>query len=100
MIPLTFANNGEKIVIKKIGGSAEVKRLLQNLGFAADEGICIVASVAGNLIIDVKGTRVAVSRELAERIMVEPVAAERQLCGSFRNVAQTASYQKITGGTR
>lgn len=100
MIPLIFANNGEKIIIKKIGGNAEVKRLLQNLGFAADEGVYIVASVAGNLIIDVKGTRVAVSRELAEKIMVEPVAVEYQPCGSFQIAAQRASFQKITGGNR
>ena len=76
MIPLMLANNAEKVVIKKIGGSAEVKRLLQSLGFAADEGVCVVASAAGDMIIDVKGTRVAVSRELAERILVEPVGTD------------------------
>lgn len=70
MIPLNYANMGEIQIIKKIGGSPEVKKHLENLGFTIGGEISIVSSLGGNLIVKVKESRVAVSDELARKIMV------------------------------
>ena len=70
MIPLNFANIGETQIIKKIGGNPEVKKHLENLGFTIGGEISIVSSLGGNLIVKVKESRVAVSDELARKIMV------------------------------
>ena len=69
-MPLTFAKQGEKVVIQKIGGKAETKKFLETLGFVVGETITIVNQVAGNLIINVKESRVAISKEMAQKIMV------------------------------
>ena len=70
MMPLTLANVGEENVIKKIGGSPEVKQHLENLGFVVGGNVTIVNTMGGNLIVNVKETRVAVSREMAQKIMI------------------------------
>ncbi len=70
MIPLTFADVGEKIIIKKIKGKDETKRFLGNLGFVEGGEILIVSDNGGNLIVNVKNTRVAISREMANKIIV------------------------------
>ena len=70
MMPLTFANVGEEYVIKRVGGSPEVKKHLEDLGFVVGGGVSIVATIGGNLILNVKESRVAVSRELVQKIMV------------------------------
>jgi ferrous iron transport protein A len=70
MIPLTFANVGDELVIKKLGGSPEVKKHLENLGFVAGGSVMVVNTVDGNLIVNVKEARVAISREMALKIMV------------------------------
>ncbi len=70
MIPLTFANVGEKVCIKKIKGKDETRRFLGNLGFVEDGEIIIVSDNGGNLIVNVKNTRVAISREMANKIIV------------------------------
>lgn len=70
MIPLNYANMGEIQIIKKIGGTPEVKKHLENLGFTIGGEISIVSSLGGNLIVKVKESRVAVSDELARKIMV------------------------------
>ncbi len=70
MIPLTFAEVGEKIKIKKIKGKDETKRFLGNLGFVEGGEILIVSDNGGNLIVNVKNTRVAISREMANKIIV------------------------------
>lgn len=70
MIPLALANNGEENVIKKIGGSPEVKKHLENLGFVIGGAVTVVTSLAGNVIVNVKNTRVAISKEMAQKIMV------------------------------
>lgn len=69
-MPLTFANIGEEVIIKKIGGNSEVKTHLENLGFVVGGVITIVSSMAGNLIVNVKGSRVAISKEMANKIMI------------------------------
>lgn len=71
MFPLTFANQGEKCKVVKIGGKDEVKRHLANLGFVENEIIEIVSETGGNLIISVKDSRIAVSKEMAGRIVVD-----------------------------
>ncbi len=69
-MPLTLANVGETNIIRKIGGSPEVKKHLENLGFVVGGNISIVNEIAGNLIVNVKEARVAVSREMAQKIMI------------------------------
>lgn len=70
MMPLTFAKTGEVNSIKKIGGKDETKRFLNNLGFVEGSEITIVSENAGNLIVNVKNTRIAISKEMANRIVV------------------------------
>ena len=70
-MPLTFAKQGEKVVIQKIGGKAETKKFLETLGFVVGETITIVNQVSGNLIINVKESRVAISKEMAGKITVQ-----------------------------
>lgn len=61
---------GQTLVIKKIGGTAEVKKHLEDLGFYVGGDVCIVSSLGGNLILKVKEARVALSEQLAQKIMV------------------------------
>ncbi len=70
MIPLTFADMGEESVIKRVGGSPEVKKHLEDLGFVVGGTVNIVSSIGGNLIVNVKNVRIAVSKELAQKVMV------------------------------
>ncbi len=70
MIPLTLADIGEDNIIKKIGGSPEVKKHLENLGFVVGGNVKIVNALGGNVIVNVKEARVAISEEMARRIMV------------------------------
>lgn len=70
MMPLVFSNIGEENIIKKIGGSPEVKKHLENLGFVVGGNVKIINTVGGNLIVNVKESRIAISREMAQKIMV------------------------------
>ncbi len=70
MMPLIFANIGEENIIRKVGGSPEVKKHLEDLGFVAGGGVTVVSSIGGNLIVNGKESRVAISREMAGKIMV------------------------------
>ncbi len=70
MIPLTLAAVGEQNVIKKVGGLPEVKKHLENLGFVVGGSVTIVNTMGGNLIVNVKESRVAVSKEMAQKIMI------------------------------
>ena len=70
MIPLCLAEKGEMQIIKKIGGSPEVKQHLENLGFNVGGEVMIVNSLGENIIVKVKEARVALSDGLARRIMV------------------------------
>ncbi|MDD6188351.1 MAG: FeoA family protein [Clostridiales bacterium] len=70
MLPLTLAAVGEHNIIKKVGGSPEVKKHLENLGFVAGGAVTIVNSIGGNIIVNVKEARVAISEEMARKIMV------------------------------
>jgi len=70
MMPLTFASVGEQHIIKKVGGKPEVKKHLENLGFVAGGAVMVVNTLGGNLIVNVKEARVAVSAEMAQKIMI------------------------------
>ncbi len=70
MMPLTLANAGEENIILKVGGNNEVKRHLEDLGFVAGANVTVVSSLSGNLIVNVKDSRVAISKEMAGKIMV------------------------------
>lgn len=70
MMPLLFADTGEENVIKKIGGLPEVKKHLSDLGFVVGGSVTVVSSMAGNLIVNVKDTRVALAKEMAQKIFV------------------------------
>lgn len=70
MMPLLLAQTGQENIIKKIGGNPEMKKHLENLGFVVGGTVTIVNSLGGNLIVNVKESRVAISREMAGRIMV------------------------------
>lgn len=70
MMPLTMAKAGEKNIIKKIGGKAETKQFLESLGFVVGGVVTIITEISGNVIVNVKESRVAVSREMANKIIV------------------------------
>ncbi len=70
MMPLALADVGEENIIKRIGGSPEVKQHLENLGFVVGGNVTIITSLGGNVIVNVKETRVAISEEMARKIMV------------------------------
>ena len=66
-MPLTF---GESYSIKKVGGKGNTRQFLENLGFVAGAGVTVISAAAGNLIVDIKDSRVAIGRDMASRIMV------------------------------
>lgn len=70
MMPLTFAAPDEENIVRKVGGKPETRQHLENLGFVAGTRVRIVSEIAGNLIVRVKDTRVAISREMASKIMI------------------------------
>ncbi len=70
MMPLTFANIGEENVIRRIGGNPETKKHFEDLGFVAGGTVTVVASMGGNVIVKVKESRVAISEEMAGKIMI------------------------------
>lgn len=70
MMPLILADIGEENIIKKVGGLPEVKKHLENLGFVAGGAVTVINTIGGNLIVNVKEARVAISKEMAQKIMV------------------------------
>ena len=70
MMPLTLANIGEENIIRKIGGKPEVKKHLENLGFVAGGNVTVITTMGGSVIVNVKEARVAISQEMAQKIMV------------------------------
>lgn len=70
MIPLTLADTGEENIIRKIGGNPETKKFLENLGFVTGGTVTVIIETGRNVIVNVKDSRVAVSKEMACRIMV------------------------------
>lgn len=69
-MPLSFATEGEENIIKQVGGKAEVRTHLENLGFVAGAAVKVITSMGGNIIVNIKDSRVAISREMAAKIMI------------------------------
>ena len=70
MMPLNLAPAGEENIIKKVGGSPEVRQHLENLGFTVGGSVTVVNTLGGNVIVKVKESRIALDTELARRIMI------------------------------
>ena len=71
MIPLAFAPIGERNMIQKIKGKPDVRQHLENLGFITGGNVSVVAQIGGKVIVNVKDTRIAISREMAHKIMLQ-----------------------------
>ncbi len=69
-MPLSMVFRGEDEVIKKINGKEEVRRFLENLGFVAGVQVSVVSEICGNVIVQIKDSRVAISKEMAQKIIV------------------------------
>lgn len=69
-MPLTMAPTGEQNVIKKIGGKEETRRFLENLGFVTGGMVTVVSEIGGNMIVNVKDSRVAIGKDMANKILV------------------------------
>lgn len=70
MMPLTLANTGEENIIKKVGGNPDTRKFLENLGFVAGSAVTVISEISGNVIVNVKDSRVAVSKEMAQKIYI------------------------------
>ena len=69
-MPLSMSNTGESQIIKKIGGKEEVRSFLEKLGLVVGGEVTVVSEIAGNMIVNVKGARVAIGKDMANKIMV------------------------------
>ena len=69
-MPLTMVPTGEPNVIKKIGGKEETRRVLENLGFVTGGMVTVVSEIGGNMIVNVKDSRVAIGKDMANKILV------------------------------
>ncbi|MEF9917365.1 MAG: FeoA family protein [Lachnospiraceae bacterium] len=70
MMPLTMAATGKVNVIKKVGGKAEIRKFLENLGFIEGGAVTVISEISGNMIVNVKDSRIAINKEMANKIMI------------------------------
>ena len=70
MMPLTMANAGEENIIKKVGGKEDTRRFLENLGFVVGAAVTVISQVEGNIIVNITDSRVAIGKDMANKIMV------------------------------
>ena len=70
MIPLILADPGEEAIIKKVGGNPEMKKHLEDMGFTVGGSVTVMNTIGGNLIVKIKESRVAISKEMAQKIMI------------------------------
>lgn len=70
MVPLTMINVGEVNKIRKIGGNEETRRFLENLGFVAGSEVMVISTIGGNVIVNIKDSRVAINQDMARHILV------------------------------
>lgn len=70
MLPLSLADQGEVNIIKRVSGSPDVKKHLEDLGFVVGGEVTVVNALSGNVIVNVKDSRIAISEEMARKIMV------------------------------
>ena len=91
-MPLSMVKEGEPNVIKKVGGKEETRRFLENLGFVAGGTVTVVSEVNGNMIVNVKESRVAIGKDMANKIMEEIMKTLKEVaCG------QTVKVKKLSG---
>lgn len=69
-MPLTMVNTGEPNVIQKVGGKTETRKFLENLGFVTGGTVTVVSEIGGNVIVNVKNSRVAIGKDMANKILV------------------------------
>lgn len=69
-MPITMANRGEAFKIKRVGGKEETRKFLEKLGFVAGSAVMVISEVSGNIIVNVKDSRVAIGKDMADKIMV------------------------------
>lgn len=69
-MPLSMVREGEANIIKKVGGKEETRRFLENLGFVTGGIVTVISEIGGNMIVNVKGSRVAIGKDMANKIMV------------------------------
>ena len=69
-MPLSMVNDGEDFLIKKVSGKEETRRFLENLGFVAGAKISVVSRICGNVIVLIKDSRIAISSEMAQKVIV------------------------------
>ena len=98
MMPLSMAVIGEKKRVIKVGGKDEVRRFLQNLGFVEGVEITVVSELSGNMIINVKDTRIAIDKSMANRIMVYKLQGDVKM-RTLRDakVGETVRISKLRG---
>ena len=70
MMPLSLAEQNKELTIKKLGGSPEIRQHLENLGFVVGAAVTVITSMGGNVIVNIKESRVAISSEMAMKIMI------------------------------
>lgn len=70
MIPLTMVNTGEQNIIKRIGGKEDTKRFLEKLGFVSGGIVTVVSEINGNMIVNIKDSRIAIGKDMANKVMV------------------------------
>jgi hypothetical protein len=70
MMPLSMAKEGEPNIIKKVGGKEETRKFLENLGFVTGGTVTVISQTGGNMIVNVKDSRVAIGKDMANKIMV------------------------------
>lgn len=70
MMPLSMVNEGEPSTIRRIGGKEETRKFLENLGFVVGGTVTVISVIDGNMIVNIKGARVAIGKDMANKIMV------------------------------
>ena len=92
MMPLSLAGIGDENIIQRIGGSPEVRSHLSDMGFVAGGIVTVVTAIGGNLIVNVKDSRVAISREMAAKILVNVKSEGRSSVVLPQNAKTTESF--------
>lgn len=69
-MPLTMAKVGEPATIRKVGGKEDTRRFLENLGFIAGSVVTVISEISGNLILNIRDSRVALGKDMAKKIMI------------------------------
>ena len=69
-MPLSMVNTGEENIIKKVGGKEEVRKFLANLGFVSGSKVTVISEIEGNMIVNIKDSRVAIGKDMANKIIV------------------------------